>query len=290
VILNWIFIYGELGAPAMGAEGAGLATFLARALGAAAAWVVWVKADFMKEVNAELKRQWGRSDLRKSIRQILKDGTGIGLQIIVEVSGFAFGAIMIGWIGATELAAHNVSINPAAITFMVAFGLGSAATIRVSRHRGEGNWKGARNAGIAALVIVLIYMVVVAAFYTLTRYELPKLYIADPAVIELASQLLLWAGAFSIFDGLQVVALGILRGYGDIRVPTIWAAISYLVVTIPAGYIFTFPLGMGPAGVWLGYLLGLMIACVAYLWRFRLIVNRPEMAAPQSEEVDPLPF
>jgi len=112
----------------------------------------------------------------------------------------------------------------------------------------------------------------------------------DAAVIAIASHLLLWAGAFSVFDGIQVVSLGILRGYGDIRIPTIWAAVSYLAITIPTGYVAAFHLGMGPAGIWLGYLLGLIVASSAYVYRFRRVVKHPEFAAPQNEEVDPLPL
>jgi multidrug resistance protein, MATE family len=288
VFFNWVFIYGNLGMPEMGVEGAGFATFLARVAAAGAAYLVFIRSDLFAPLRTVLQRQMSTVLDRRSIVRIIKDGTGIGLQIIVEVLGFAFGAIMIGWIGATELAAHNISINPASITFIVALGLSSAATIRVSRARGAGDLQGARNAAIAAFAIVLIYMILVACFYVLVRYELPKVYVSDAAVIGIASTLLLWAAAFSIFDGLQVVGLGILRGYGDIRVPTLWAAVSYLVITIPAGYLAAFTFGMGPAGIWLGYLLGLIVASTAYVFRILKIFRHPELAAPRTEEVDPL--
>ena len=286
VFFCWLFIYGNMGMPRMGTEGAGLATFLARAAAAAAALLVFVRADFFSDMRAELRRQFRVAIPRESVVRLLKDGTGIGLQIIVEVLGFATGAIMIGWIGATELAAHNISINPASITFMVALGLGSAATMRVSRARGEGDWLGARNAGIAAFAIVVAYMLVVASLYILVRYDLPQVYVNDPAVIQIASTLLIWAAAFSLFDGIQVVGLGILRGYGDIRVPTIWAAISYLLITIPVGYAAAFTFDMGPAGIWLGYLLGLIVASTAYVIRFIRVVRHPERSAPQTATAD----
>jgi len=274
--LNWVFIYGHLGAPEMGAEGAGLATFLARGSSVVLAWVVYRRSSFFADLRAHIHDRVDPAAFRQAMRRILGVGTGIGLQIVVEILGFASGAIMMGWIGATALAAHQVAINPASITFMVALGLSSAATIRVSTLRGEGDLKGAHRAGQAALALVVGYMLIVAVLYALLRYQIPHLYISDPAVVELAATLLLWAGAFSLFDGLQVVGLGILRGYNDIRIPTILAVVSYLVITIPAGYIAAFVYGMGPSGIWLGYLIGLTFAGTTYVWRISRLEHHPE--------------
>ena len=284
--LNWVFIYGNLGAPEMGAEGAGLATFIARGTSVVIAWVVYRRAAFFAELRAHIHDRISTERLREAIRRILGDGTGIGLQIVVEIMGFASGAIMMGWIGSTALAAHQVAMNPASITFMVALGLGSAATIRVSNLRGEGDLQGAHRAGQVALGLVVGYMTLVAAAYALLRFQIPLLYIGDPAVVELAATLLLWAGAFSLFDGVQVVGLGILRGYNDIRIPTILAMVSYLVLTIPAGYLAAFVFGMGPEGIWLGYLVGLTFASIAYVWRIMRLEHHPEEMPPQSEAVD----
>ena len=204
--------------------------------------------------------------------------------------GFASGAIMMGWISANALAAHQVAMNPASITFMVALGLGSAATIRVSNLRGEGDLQGAHRAGQVALGLVIVYMLLVAVAYALLRFQIPLLYIDDHAVVELAATLLLWAGAFSLFDGVQVVGLGILRGYNDIRIPTILAMVSYLAITIPASYLAAFTFGLGPSGVWLGYLVGLAFASTAYVWRIMRLEHHPEEMPPETEGEVPRPL
>lgn len=265
--LNWIFIYGNLGAPEMGAEGAGLATFLARGAAAGAALWVYRNAGFFTSLRHAMKSNESRRNLGSTMVQVLRNGTGIGLQIVVEVLGFASGALMMGWIGSTALAAHTIALNMASITFMIALGLGSAATIRVSNLRGEAQYGEAARAGRVALAVVLVYEVVVVVLYTTLRWYLPHLYIDDPVVVDLAATLLLWAGFFSLFDGVQVVSLGILRGYNDIRVPTLLATVAYLGLSIPVGYVAAFQFGMGAEGVWLGYLVGLTVASLGYLWR-----------------------
>lgn len=268
VFLGWIFIYGNLNMPALGVEGAGVATFLARGVGVGAAWYVFTKSNFFAGLRAELIRQRREKvSVRHESRRIIKDGTGIGLQIVVEVLAFATGGIMMGWIGSTALAAHQASINPVSITFMVALGIGSAATIRISNLRGTNNLNGARRAALTALGLVVLYMMVIASGYVVFRYEIPRLFVNDDAVVAMAGTLLLFAAAFSLFDGLQVVGLGVLRGYNDIRIPTIIAGISYVVITIPVGYVFAFTLKFGPPGIWIGYLAGLMFAGSGYMIR-----------------------
>ena len=281
IFLNWVLIYGNLGAPELGVEGAGIATFSARGLSVIMAWAVYRFAPFFKELRAEIHLLHGQHRaIWKEIRKVLSDGTGIGLQIVVEVLGFAFGTIMMGWISTTALAAHQIALNPASITFMVALGLGSAATMRVSRFIGEGDEHEARRAGMSALGIVVVYMLFVAAFYAVFRFQIPLWYVNDPSVVPIAATLLLWAGAFSLFDGIQVVGLGILRGYNDIYFPTGIAAISFVLITIPCGLISAFVFDMGPEGVWLGYLVGLTVASISYIYRFRWLTRHLVMKTP----------
>lgn len=274
VFFNWLFIFGNLGMPEMGAEGAGFATFLARVLATAAALWIWMKTDYF----APYRREWGRQRREKvhiidAVKKIVRSGTGIGLQIVVEVLGFASGTIMMGWISTTAIAAHQVSLNPASITFMIALGVSSAATIRISNFRGENRLGHAREAARAVFLMVLAYEVFIAIMFIALRWVLPTLYVQDEAVIALAATLLIYAGAFSIFDGAQCIGLGVLRGYNDIKIPTVIATVSYLVVQIPVGYIAAFPLGMGPQGIWVGYCVGLVVASIAYFIRFRQITR-----------------
>ena len=274
IALNWVFIHGNLGAPALGAEGAGLATFLARGCAAGAAWWVYRTSGFFRNLRTAMHTTEARAELRRTMAMVFRTGTGIGLQIVVEVLGFASGALMMGWIGATALAAHTIALNMASITFMIALGLGSAATILVSNLRGEGRFDQAAAAGRTALTMVLLYEVMVVVVYATLRWQLPHLYVQDPTVIDLAATLLLWAGLFSLFDGVQVVSLGVLRGYNDIRIPTILATVAYLGVAIPVGYVAAFHFSMGATGVWLGYLVGLSVASVGYLWRISVVTRR----------------
>ncbi len=282
VLLNWIFIYGELGMPAMGAEGAGFATFLARVGAVVAAWIVYRRARFFAPLRTAVHRLHGTPVLGAAARRILHDGTGIALQILMEVAGFACGAIMLGWISATAVAAHSIAINMASITFMVALGLGSAATIRISNLRGEGKPAEARHAAMASLVLVIGYMLFVGMGYLVLRFWLPTLYVKDENVIALASHLLLYAAAFSLFDGLQVVGLGILRGYNDVQIPTVLASISYIAITIPASFLFAFTFEFNAPGVWMGYLTGLLFASAAYLWRFYHVVRPHTQTATEG--------
>ena len=189
--------------------------------------------------------------------------------VTLEVLAFAAGAIMIGWIGATQLAAHQIALNLASITFMIALGLSTAATLRVASAAGRKDMPGLRRAASSAILLVIAYeLIAVTAFVTL-RFWLPSLYVADPAVIALSAHLLLYAAAFQLFDGMQAVGMGLLRGMNDTRIPTIIAFSSYTIVAMPVGYVSAFPFGMGPAGIWVGYLTGLITASVGYFLRYQ---------------------
>lgn len=270
VALNWVFIWGNLGMPAMGVEGAGLATFLSRVFSAVIAIWAWRTLTFYAPLRAHTQQRASRAD-----RKVLwTSGASIGLQITLEVLAFAAGAIMIGWIGATQLAAHQIAINLASITFMVALGLSTAATIRIASAVGRKNMADVRRAATSAIFLVLGYELITVIGFTTLRNWLPSMYVEDAVVIALAANLLLYAAAFQLFDGMQVVGMGLLRGLNDTRIPTIISFTSYTLITMPVGYYCAFPLGMGAAGIWVGYLTGLVIASVGYFLRFRHITKK----------------
>jgi len=262
---NWMFIYGNLGMPQMGVEGSGFATFLARSLMAVFIWLIFIRSPFFLRLRSALRTSsLDGARLRESLRRAFFTGLPIAGQIILEVMAFAAGAVMMGWLGAVPLAAHQIAIGLASLTFMVALGLSSAATIRISQLHGKGDREGVKAAGYAAMVLVLVYNVITATLFLTLRHELPYVYVNDPAVIALAAQLLIYAGLFQIFDGMQTVGLGILRGVNDVRIPTIIATIAYGLVALPVSYICAFPLGFGAPGVWIGYLVGLAVAAGLY--------------------------
>ena len=265
VFLNWVFIWGNLGAPTMGVEGAGFATFLSRVAAAAVAFWAWRRFAYFAPLRNHATSRASRGDRKL----LFTSGASIGLQITLEVLAFAAGAIMIGWIGATQLAAHQIALNLASITFMIALGLSTAATLRLASAAGRKDMPGLRRAASSAILLVIAYeLIAVTAFVTL-RFWLPSLYVADPAVIALSAHLLLYAAAFQLFDGMQAVGMGLLRGMNDTRIPTIIAFSSYTIVAMPVGYVCAFPFGMGPAGIWVGYLTGLITASVGYFLRYQ---------------------
>ncbi len=270
VIFNWMFIWGNLGMPAMGAEGAGFATFLSRVASVGMAWWAWKRLPYF----AALRNHSTAVASRDERRRLWSSGASIGLQITLEVLAFATGAIMIGWLGAIPLASHQIAINLASITFMVALGLGSAGTIRVAAAHGVGDREGVLRSARTVMTLVFGYEIIAASTFVVLRHVLPTFYVQDAAVIDMAAHLLLYAAAFQMFDGMQAAGMGLLRGLGDTRVPTIIAFVSYTLITMPVGYVCSIVLGMGAPGIWVGYLTGLVVASVGYFLRFRLQTNK----------------
>lgn len=268
--LNWVFIYGKLGMPEMGIEGAGLATFLSRVLMLVLVMAVYLRFDFFRPLRVALRALPGWP-ARQDLLVAFETGLPIAGQIILEVTAFALGAVMMGWFGAVPQAAHQVAMNLAGLTFMVALGLGSAATAMISNAAGRSDVASIRAIGKLAFILVLSYNCCTALCFFVMRFWLPTLYTQDAAVIELAALLMLYAGIFQIFDGSQTVFLAMLRGVRDVRIPTMFAVVSYAAVNIPLSYLLAFPFGFGPQGIWMGYVLGLVAASSLYYLRFRRV-------------------
>ena len=181
---------------------------------------------------------------------------------------------MIGWIGTEALAAHQIAITLAAVSYMMASGLSAAATIRVGNQLGQNDIHSLRAAAFTIYAMVVIFMASCATVFILGRYYLPSLFIDDSTVIATASSLLIIAGFFQISDGIQVVSLGALRGLEDVKIPTLLTFIAYWVLALPIGYYLGFELKMGAIGVWYGLLIGLSIVAVVMFWRFNLLTRR----------------
>lgn len=275
VLFNWLLIWGIAGLPAMGAEGAGLATFLSRVAGVALAWYAWERVEgFVPLRMASALRE----RTLEASRKIWRSGTAIGAQITMEVFAFAAGAIMIGWIGATQLAAHQIAMNIASITFMIALACGSAATVTVAQAVGRGNWSDVRQEAFSALGLIAVYELVIGLAMVVLRNALPDIYIDDPQVIALAGTLLVYAAAFQIFDGLQAVGLGILRGLDDTKIPTIIAFCAYTLVALPLSYFLSTQTSFKEQGVWVGYVTALIIASISYLYRIHLQTKKGQVS------------
>ena len=265
IIFNYLLIFGKFGFPDMGVEGAGLASFIART-------VMAITFSIVVFGNPALKRftqyfSWKNIHFT-AVKRLIKTGLPISGQLIVEVLAFSMSAIMIGWINEVNLAAHQIVLQLASATFMVGLGVASANTIRISHQFGSKHYKATRMAALASLHIVTAFMSLTAIAFIVLRNIIPTWFSSDPAVINVAAQLFIIAGIFQLFDGWQTVGLATLRGLADVTFAMFIAIFSYLIVSLPIGYLFGFIFHLGSVGVWIGLCIGLMTAAAAYRMRF----------------------
>ncbi|MEQ9443771.1 MAG: MATE family efflux transporter [Cyclobacteriaceae bacterium] len=267
--LNYLLIHGYAGFPTLGLNGAGVATLISRVIMAIVMVAYVLRARWFPATARTLFQ------IRKGlVVRMLKIGVPTGLQYIFEVGAFSFASIMMGWLGATALAAHQIALNLAAVSYMVATGLAAAATVRIGNQLGQKDILNLRRVGFSALMMGVVLMSASAIAFITLNHWLPSLYIDETPVIELAASLLIIAAFFQLSDGCQAVGLGILRGMADVKVPTFITLIAYWVVGLPIGYGFAFGLGWGPQGVWIGLLLSLTLAAVLLFIRFQRISRK----------------
>ena len=263
--LNYLLIHGVWGFPELGMTGAGVATALSRLFMAGAlAWAVHTGPEF----KPALVGFHEAPPKKKPVQAILKLGIPTALQYLFEVGAFAASAWIIGTTGTVPLAAHQIAINLASISYMAASGFGAAATIRVGQLLGQNKPAEARAAATNLFGLTLTFMALSGVVFFVGRHFLPSLYNSDPATIAAAAQLLLVAVFFQLSDGLQVTALGALRGLGDVQVPTWSTFVVYFVITLPLAYLASKYWGLGALGVWQALALGLTLSAVFLTWRF----------------------
>lgn len=263
--LNYLLIYGHWGMPALGLNGAGYATVISRVVMAIAMFAYLFKHKKFQPYLQHFKTIiWEKS----MFKRLLQIGLPSGIQYIFEVSAFAGAAIIVGQMGAEQLAAHQIAISLAAVSYMAASGLGAAASVRTGNQMGRGDYNSMRMAGRSSLYMVLIFMAVCGLLLVLGNTLLPGFYSDEPQVKQIASSLLYIAALFQLSDGVQVLALGALRGIGDTRIPTFITLLSYWIIGIGLAYGLGIYLNMGPEGVWYGLAIGLTFAAVLLYWRF----------------------
>lgn len=270
VILNFIFIYGYCGMPALGLIGAGIGTLVSRIAMAIAFAIIIPRLRLFKSFYHLDKNPFSR----KAFVRIFKLGLPIGFQFVIEIFAFSLGSIMMGWINAESLAAHQIVLSLASLTYMMSSGLASATTIKVSIFRGKQLFNEIKNTSFASLHLVVLFMSFTGILFFILRYTIPAFFINDNAVITLAAKLMIIAALFQIFDGVQVVTLGALRGLEDVIAPVIGSGIAYLLISIPVAYVVTFTLNAGPAGIWIGYLCALASSGLFLLIRFRMLYQK----------------
>ncbi|MCR9150563.1 MAG: MATE family efflux transporter [Rhodobacteraceae bacterium] len=270
IAVNWALIFGNWGAPELGLRGAAIASVVTQILTLA---VLLGYAGLLPALRRfTLFARFWRPDWPAFV-QVWRLGWPIGLTGLAEGGLFQASALMMGWIGTVELAAHGIAIEVAGLAFMVHLGLSNAATVRIGRAEGEGDPVSLRDGALVAIAMSLVFGLAVVALFLILPERIIALFLdtAQPRAAEIIAYgtlLLAFGALFQIFDAMQCMALGLLRGVRDTAVPMWLAAFSYWIVGIPTSYLLAFPLGLGGAGLWLGLVVGLAVASVLLMVRF----------------------
>jgi len=289
VPLGYVFTFGKLGLPEMGAAG----------LGHASSIMMWAQASGFALYLARARRfaglglfarfAWPRWTV---MADLLRVGLPIGVTVAMEVGLFVAASLLIGRMGELEVAAHQIAINVAGLCFMIPFGLSEATTVRVGHALGRGlGAEGVRRAAFASLALVLVTQTLSASILLLGHAAVVRLYTADMAVAALASSLLLYAAAFQFPDGIQALAAGALRGLKDTRVPMFLVAFAYWCAGMPLGVLLALHFDWGPDGMWVGMIAGLSVAAVLLGLRFLRSSRHPQVVGPPTmADVPPSSF
>jgi MATE family multidrug resistance protein len=279
-VLGYALIHGHWGMPKLELLGAGVATTTVNfGMCAAALWFAWSQRPFKK--FHVLGRFW-RIDW-SLMRQLVVIGGPIAISFLLEYGLFSAAGLLMGVISTTALAAHQIALQIAAILFMVPFGIGMAATVRVGQAFGRGDAIAIRRAGVVATILGIVFMTVMTIAVILVRFEVAGFFFGETkqgmAAVELAATLMMVGATFFIADGVQTVAAGALRGLSDTRIPLLLAAISYWVIGFPTAWALAFWGGLSAVGVWIGLSIGTGIYAMLLVWRFRSLTHRLRFTA-----------
>jgi MATE family multidrug resistance protein len=280
--LSYVLIFGKLGVPQLGVAGSAMATASTNVFMFAALFLYARFAPAVRRFHATARlaiADWPR------FREVLHVGVPIGGSLVLEIGLFSACVLLMGLIGPVQIAAHQIAVQCAAITFMVPLGLAQGATIRVGYAAGRGDGPGLRRAGRAALALAVAFMSVMTVLLATFPRSIAKLFVdaSDPAnapVLDLAAAFLIIAAIFQLVDGVQAVAAGTLRGLKDTRIPMLLSGLGYWGVGFTACVVLGFPLGLGGIGIWIGLALGIAAAAVLLVSRFERLSARVGTAAP----------
>lgn len=263
VLLDWMLVFGHLGAPRLGPVGSGWASTICR-------WILllWIFAGGRAALVPYL-RGWRRDAFEAAaLRRMLRLGLPIGVHLWIEMAAFATAMLLIGLMGTLPLAGHQIALTLAALTYMVPLGVSAAAAVLVGHGIGRGDFDGARREASAALACGAGFMALSGLVLISVPETLAGLFTAnDPAVVAAAATLIPIAGVFQVFDGIQGVSSGILRGAGDTHVPALLNLAGYAVVGLPLGAWLGFARGWGAPGIWWGLVLALAAVALSLGWR-----------------------
>ena len=268
--LDWVLVFGHWGLPAMGAPGSALATTITRFLGLFALLVIGRRA------LEPMLRPWRKEALALGpLLRTFQIGLPIGAQNSVEFTTFAAISVFAGWFGAEAVSGHQVAINLASLMFMVPLGIGSASSVLVGHAIGEQDMAHARRVAASALAVGAGYMALSACVLLALPGMFASAYTSVPGVVAVAALLIPIAGVFQVFDGLQVVSAGVLRGAGDTRAPLVSNVLGFWLVGMPVSLWLGFKGGLGVVGLWWGFVAGLAVVAAFLVVRVRELLSRP---------------
>lgn len=267
-VANYVLIFGNGGAPELGIVGAGIASLVAHAVSLAALLAYALR----KRPEHALLQNFQRPD-PEALGAVFRLGLPIGMTLLAETGLFAASSVMMGWLGTIPLAAHGIALQITSVSFMVPLGLSQAVTVRIGRARGKGDADALNLSARVGMMVAGVALVVIVATFLLIPGPLTGLFVdpTDPdrdAILTVAVTLLSLAALFQVVDIGQVMALGMLRGVQDTRIPMVMAVIGYWIIGLPVAYGLAFGLGWEGAGVWLGLSAGLAVACIGMQIRF----------------------
>ena len=278
---DWILIYGHLGSPAFGVAGSGWSTCISRSYMAALLFgvVVWQhRRHKLPFLDRPLRPDFAR------VAELLRIGFPVAVQMLFEIGVFATATALIARLDAASVAAHQIALNCASLTYMVPLGISSAAAVRVGQAIGRCDPVAAGRAGWAALAMGAGFMSLAALVLVLAPRLIVRAFTPDVLVMQVGVKLLFVAAAFQLFDGLQTVATGAMRGAGETRIPMISSFVAYWVIGLPVGYYLGFEQGLGAVGVWAGLAVSLAVigTSLVFAWRRKvrmLIAGSADRAA-----------
>jgi MATE family multidrug resistance protein len=269
IALNWVFIFGNLGSPALGVTGASLATSIGRW-----AMALMLLALSGRELAHHLRPWRPETGALRPLVRMVRLGVPIGTQYLLEYGAFAAAALLMGVLGTTQMAAHQIAINLASFTFMVPLGVSTATAVLVGQAIGAGDDGRARRAATSGMLLGTAFMVLSAAAFTLFPHGLARIYTGDAVVVALAAMLIPIAGVFQVFDGVQAVAAGVLRGIGDTHAPALINVVGFWLIGLPVSWLLAFRYGGGAVGLWWGIVVGLAAVAIILLVRVRVRLGR----------------
>ena len=273
-LLAYALIHGAFGLPRLDLLGAGIATTLVNlGMCSAAIWICYACRPFKK--YRVLGRFW-RAD-GELMRQLVTIGLPISVGMMLEWGLFSTAAIFVGWFGTTALAAHQIALQIATILFMIPLGISIAATVRVGHAVGRRDPIASRRAGFGALALGGVTMAVITLAIVAFRYLIPRIFLGEDGsadIVDLAATLLLIGATFFVFDALQGIGGGALRGLNDTRIPMLYAALSFWIVGFSSGYYLAFSADFGVIGIWIGFALSVATYATLLIWRFHRLTAR----------------